>query len=99
MKNGKKFDATSSHQFDDIAFQEIFGLFKVVKAIQHAKGYASQPDEKEEAKVDFNIDDPEILTKPYNYTYSNMLFSDYFFPVANQYRCGSCYSFPITATI
>jgi hypothetical protein len=38
---GKKFDVTTSHQFDAITFNELFGLFKVVKAIQYAKNYSA----------------------------------------------------------
>lgn len=44
--NAKKFDATLSHQFDGITFNELFGVFKVVKAIQYAKKYSAFPQTK-----------------------------------------------------
>lgn len=42
----KKFDATLSHQFDGVTFSELFGIFKVVKAIQYAKNYNAFPQVK-----------------------------------------------------
>lgn len=47
VKN-KTFDGTTSHQFDGITFGELFGLFKVVKAIQYAKNYSAIPKSKDE---------------------------------------------------
>ncbi len=45
---GKKFDPAIAHQFDDVTFPQLFGIFKVVKAIQHAKNYSSFPSKTDE---------------------------------------------------
>jgi hypothetical protein len=42
--NGKRFDPTVTHEFDDVTFPELLGIFKVVKAIQHAKNYFQLDD-------------------------------------------------------
>lgn len=47
-KDGKKFDPTVRHQFDDVTFPELLGIFKVVKAIQHAKNYSAFPSKTDE---------------------------------------------------
>lgn len=44
----KTYDGTTSHQFDSTTFGELFGLFKIVKAIQYAKNYSAIPKSKEE---------------------------------------------------
>lgn len=35
--------ALVNNRFGDISFKELFGLFKVLKAIQYAKGYTPLP--------------------------------------------------------
>lgn len=40
VRNGKPFDfALAKNKFGEINFNEMFGLFKVLKAIEYAKGY------------------------------------------------------------
>lgn len=42
IKDNKKFDLSlAMNKFGDITFNELFGLFKVVKSIQYAKNYTT----------------------------------------------------------
>jgi|JI9StandDraft_1071089.scaffolds.fasta_scaffold893438_1 hypothetical protein len=41
VREGKEMDfALAKNRFGEISFSEIFGLFKVLKAVQYAKGYS-----------------------------------------------------------
>jgi hypothetical protein len=39
----KKFNPSSVEKFKEISFHELYGLFKVIKSIQLAKNYTSDP--------------------------------------------------------
>ena len=42
VRNHKPFDLLlATNRFNEINFNELYGLFKVVKAIQNAKGYSA----------------------------------------------------------
>lgn len=69
VANGKRFYAESTHEFDSINFNELLGVFKVVKAIQYAKRYTAIPAKEEDSQQVGDNVDPEILEKAYNYTY------------------------------
>jgi len=42
VNNHKPFDLSlATNRFNEITFDELYGLFKVLKAIQNAKGYTA----------------------------------------------------------
>ena len=58
VKNSKKFDlALAMNKFGEITFNELFGMFKVIKSIQYAKNYTTS------LKGESNR---EKFTKPFN---------------------------------
>lgn len=45
VNNHKPFDLSlANNRFGDVTFNELYGLFKVVKAIQNAKGYKAMSE-------------------------------------------------------
>jgi len=42
-KSNTKYDPFTNTRLNDITFKELFGAFKVVKAVEHAKKYSSVP--------------------------------------------------------
>jgi hypothetical protein len=73
VKNKKSFtDADlGQQQFTDINFWELYGLFKVVKAIQLANGYddLSKKNDTDNTTDERNYDEVDNLTEPVNLTY------------------------------
>lgn len=72
--------------FENITYAELFNLFQVVRTIKIAKDYRNTPPKATQADqlVDLN---------------GTINFTDYFPHVVNQFRCASCYSFPVAATV
>lgn len=75
--------------FKDMTFKQFYNTYKVIRTIQLGKEFNNTKEEEKQEDEDTtqdNIDDAVNLT-------------NYFADVVNQFRCASCYSFPIAATV
>jgi hypothetical protein len=82
VKNKKSFtDADlGQQQFSDINFWELYGLFKVVKAIQLANGYddLSKKNDTDNSTDERKYDEVDNLTESVNLTYLFSLIKFFF---------------------
>lgn len=84
------------NQFTDITEKEFVELYMNVKAVAESKGYLRRVvEEKVIETEEYEADKDENATD----FHGDVDWIKLFPPVKNQYRCASCYSFPITAAV